>query len=63
MADATTTPDPRAGSGRESIVPPQKDKDGISYATGKPYVTGFDIVANEQPAPTAQPDWNWNPLK
>lgn len=63
MADPATTPDPRAGTGREKIVPDQWDKDGKSFTTGKPFVHAFDITAKEQPAPTSQPDWDWNPQK
>lgn len=40
---------------RPSLVPPQwrevKDR------------SAFDLICEETPAPTAQPDWNWNPLK
>ncbi|EAM1616309.1 hypothetical protein EU642_21990 [Salmonella enterica] len=58
----TTTPDPRAGTGREQIVPPQFDDKGVSIQTGQPYVSAFDVIAKEQPAPTTQPEWDkWAP--
>ncbi|ECB1886254.1 hypothetical protein EVG80_15525 [Salmonella enterica subsp. enterica serovar Mississippi] len=78
MATPATTPaatsDPRAGTGREKIVPKQtydvmdatdntKVVGTYNTQTGKPPVTAFDIIAKEQPAPTSQPDWDWNPQK
>ncbi|EJG5414257.1 hypothetical protein NAD41_000858 [Salmonella enterica] len=65
MADpATTTPavdiDPRAGTGRESIVPPQVDAQGNSIITGKPATTAFDIQIAEAAKRGAPPDPHWD---
>ncbi|EFO7976628.1 hypothetical protein HO291_003484 [Salmonella enterica] len=57
----TTTPDPREGTGRESIVPPQVDATGNSIVTGKPYLSAFDLQIKEAEnrKVTPQPDFNW----